>query len=144
MSTSLTNTRCRPVSKFTTFVDPEFVCSVGGGVLVDPVRAPCEHEFCRSCCADMTMCPVAGCRAVWDRNFVAAGKTARMTEKLSTRCDNGGCEWVGPWGKLVVHRAQECQCELVRCPNVGCQEPPMERRSLGAHRGAMCLCRTER
>lgn len=40
---------CRDEKFFVGDVDEEYICSIGQGVLVDPVMAPCQHEFCEQC-----------------------------------------------------------------------------------------------
>eukprot|EP00759_Apiculatamorpha_spiralis_P021981 PhF_6_TR26394/c0_g1_i2/m.38111/K09849/TRAF5; TNF receptor-associated factor 5 len=147
---------CRSVSCFVDPVDQEFLCPIGCGVLVNPVRAPCEHEYCKHCIVERIKadtsksikCPAPGCSSnqpITEKDLANASKTARMTERLVLYCDNQGqgCSWNGQWGKLASHRAQECMFESVRCSHAGCNENAIQRRNLAAHR-AICPYRTDR
>jgi hypothetical protein len=123
--------------RFVNAVDAEFLCVSCGEVLVRPVRAACDHEYCAACIAAHPRCAADGCgEAITAERVCNASKTARLLEKLAVRCDNAprGCDWAGPWGELAAHRQLHCDRETVRCPNAqsGC-DAAMERCEVPAH-----------
>eukprot|EP01012_Entosiphon_sulcatum_P066978 TRINITY_DN96444_c0_g1_i1.p1 TRINITY_DN96444_c0_g1~~TRINITY_DN96444_c0_g1_i1.p1 ORF type:complete len:472 (-),score=81.36 TRINITY_DN96444_c0_g1_i1:41-1456(-) len=128
---------CREEKLFIGQVDEEYVCSVGHGVLVDPVMAPCQHEFCEECILECLKhkreCPLCR-RPLAAEDLQKAYKTTRMVSKLDVWCDNrsNGCPWTGKWVDLKDHR-DLCDYESVRCPHEGCTEPAMHRRVLQQH-----------
>lgn len=128
---------CRDEKLFIGDIDEEYVCSVGHGVLVDPVMAPCQHEFCEQCIAECLRhkkeCPLCR-RGLQPEDLHKAYKTTRMVSKLDIWCDNrgSGCAWAGKWVDLKEHLDQ-CELEIVSCPHEGCAEAPMFRKQLMVH-----------
>lgn len=135
-SVSLVATRRMQLDRFVGSVDEEFLCPVCRNVLVQPRRAPCDHEVCAAH-ADST-CNVSGCLCpTSEPDWRDAVKTAKLLDKLQIRCDNSaaGCEWVGSWGDLRAHRTSVCHFETVLCPFAGCATA-VQRIAMPDHKAA--------
>eukprot|EP00669_Euglena_mutabilis_P001698 TRINITY_DN1227_c0_g1_i1.p1 TRINITY_DN1227_c0_g1~~TRINITY_DN1227_c0_g1_i1.p1 ORF type:complete len:487 (+),score=167.60 TRINITY_DN1227_c0_g1_i1:46-1461(+) len=128
---------CRDEKFFVGDIDEEYICSIGQGVLVDPVMAPCQHEFCEQCILECLKhkkeCPLCR-RQLQPDDLQKAYKTTRMVSKLEIWCDNRpqGCPWIGKWMDLNEHQ-EACEFEPVKCPFEGCTEPAMFRKNLPGH-----------
>uniref|UniRef100_A0A7S1J1M0 RING-type E3 ubiquitin transferase n=1 Tax=Eutreptiella gymnastica TaxID=73025 RepID=A0A7S1J1M0_9EUGL len=128
---------CRDEKLFVGDVDEEYICSIGQGVLVDPVMAPCQHEFCESCILECLKhkkeCPLCR-RHLAPEDMQKAYKTTRMVSKLEIWCDNRphGCTWSGKWVDLIEHQ-DACDYESVKCPYDGCTAPNMYRKQMTHH-----------
>eukprot|EP01062_Namystynia_karyoxenos_P011361 TRINITY_DN14061_c0_g2_i1.p1 TRINITY_DN14061_c0_g2~~TRINITY_DN14061_c0_g2_i1.p1 ORF type:complete len:658 (+),score=216.29 TRINITY_DN14061_c0_g2_i1:93-1976(+) len=127
---------CRDEHLFASQVDEEHLCSIGHGVLVNPVMTPCQHEFCEKCINEAlrhkSECPLCR-RPITQDDVKVAIKTSRMVGKLIALCDNtaDGCAWQGKWSELKAHR-ETCPFETVRCPYLGCTSR-MARSALQPH-----------
>eukprot|EP01062_Namystynia_karyoxenos_P011359 TRINITY_DN14061_c0_g1_i1.p1 TRINITY_DN14061_c0_g1~~TRINITY_DN14061_c0_g1_i1.p1 ORF type:complete len:581 (+),score=101.89 TRINITY_DN14061_c0_g1_i1:107-1849(+) len=127
---------CRDEGLFISTIDEEHLCSIGRGVLVNPVMTPCQHEFCAKCIQESlrhkSECPI--CRQPLTQDDVrTALKTTSLVGKLMTHCDNwhAGCSWTGKWADTDAHR-ESCPYEPVRCPFLGCTGAP-QRNALQLH-----------
>lgn len=140
------------INRFTHEVDSEFLCSVCNLVIVQPMRAPCDHECCAACLPTLVeksrlltvTCPL--CAVDFEpQEAVSALKTGRLLAKLEIICDHAerGCTWRGPWGNLMTHRTEQCDYEVVKCPYsiAGCPLT-MERHQIPEHK-PHCDYRTE-
>jgi hypothetical protein len=103
--------------------DPELICGICKGVLVDPVMAPCEHTFCDKCAATAPKaCAICGEKISTDKEYRPAPRIVRnMLNNLRVRCLFAchGCGWVSRTEELAPHIAK-CDFRPVMCPFEGC------------------------
>jgi len=99
------------------------VCPVCMEPLVDPIKTPCKHLFCRRCISDALarspMCPIDR-QLLKPSQLVPADKMVeQMLGELEVYCSNRkqgkkGCEWTGHQASLAKHLERFCKC--VACP----------------------------
>ncbi|KAI8488494.1 hypothetical protein Bbelb_338060 [Branchiostoma belcheri] len=104
------------------------------GSAVFAMSLDCEHSLCESCVKQAVPpnCPM--CRQEFETprpNRLCRDILASMRAVCSL------CRFTGTVGELVVHRAENCQRQMVYCRHEGCQET-VERRHLDVHESTCC------
>lgn len=123
--------------RFTSPVNESLTCSICRDVLEDPVQAPCEHAYCRSCIEGWlvheTSCPE-------DREPLCVSDLRPLfrymrndLDRLQIRCRNRhhGCEIVSDL-EFIGRHEQDCPYEKLKCPNERCMTY-CSRRELSDH-----------
>ncbi|OWF41314.1 RING finger protein 151-like [Mizuhopecten yessoensis] len=113
------------VDRFVVQVNDGLLCCICRDVLEDPVQAPCEHAFCRTCIegwlVENTRCPE-------DRKPLSLSALKSLfrymrndLNKLQLKCCNHflGCTHVGDLEFMHTHES-DCPLGTVACPNDKC------------------------
>ncbi|XP_019637142.1 PREDICTED: TNF receptor-associated factor 3-like [Branchiostoma belcheri] len=109
-------------------------CCVCTNIMWTAMSLDCEHSLCESCVKQAVPpnCPM--CRQEFETprpNRLCRDILASMRAVCSL------CRFTGTVGELVVHRAENCQRQMVYCRHEGCQET-VERRHLDVHESTCC------
>lgn len=111
--------------RFTSPVNESLTCCICRDVLEDPVQAPCEHAYCKSCIEGWlvheTSCPE-------DRQPLNISDLRPLfrymrndLDRLQIRCKNRhyGCDIVSDLDFIGRHE-RDCAFERLKCPNERC------------------------
>ena len=125
------------VERFVGQVNPGLLCCICRDVLQDPLQAPCEHAFCRSCIEGWLVneitCPE-------DRQVLSSSRLKPLfrymkndLDRLQIHCVNRpkGCFHICSLEFLSKHE-EECPYTAVQCPNEMCSVL-VSRRELDQH-----------
>jgi len=95
------------------------LCSLGKGILIDPVSLPCQHVFCRKCIEmhllSNQQCPVCSSKGSI-ASLVAQPTFNELINMSLVRCPK--CEWSGNYESYPEHE-KKCSPNTVACPQ-GC------------------------
>ena len=118
-------------------VNEALTCCICRDVLEDPVQAPCEHAYCRTCIEGWlvheTSCPE-------DRQPLGISDLRPLfrymrndLDKLQIRCKNRhyGCETISDL-EFIGRHERDCAFERLKCPNERCATY-CSRRELSDH-----------
>lgn len=150
--------------RFVDYLDADSVsqhlhCPICYEVFQSPIRTPCEHHFCRSCCneiqsaasiaasvaLEVLQCPV--CRHIFPlANLVPDRLVQMLTDELIVRCFGAedGCAWTGPRDRLTVH-STSCEHAPIACSEEAVDailcKMFLPRRLLAQHKATECLAK---
>lgn len=123
--------------RFTSPVNDALTCCICRDVLEDPVQAPCEHAYCRTCIEGWlvheTSCPE-------DRQPLCISDLRPLfrymrndLDRLQIHCRNrlDGCETVSDL-EFIGRHERDCEYERLKCPNDRCTTY-CSRRDLTGH-----------
>lgn len=106
--------------RFITPVHDDLTCSICRDVLEDPVQAPCEHAFCRSCIegwmVQETTCPEDR-RPISESSLQPLFRYMRNDlNRLRLKCRNyaRGCEHICELEFIEAHE-RDCMFETLKC-----------------------------
>ncbi|KAL0993107.1 hypothetical protein UPYG_G00103310 [Umbra pygmaea] len=126
------------VELFVDTPDYDLICTICQGVLRCPVRAACNHIFCKKCilqwlkrCRQQT-CPC--CRKPVNQSLIfVMFKLSKAIGRLKIKCKNEirGCSDTLALSEQSGH-SMSCLFELIPCPYQGCHVQLL-RRDLDAH-----------
>ena len=111
--------------RFTSDVSDALTCGICRDVLEDPVQAPCEHAYCKSCIEGWlvheAICPE--CRRPLSistlRPLFRYMRNDLNRLRLSCRNQAYGCDVISDLEFIGNHEA-ECPHERLKCPNERC------------------------
>ncbi len=114
----------------------EVTCSIGSGVLNDPVALPCQHLFCRKCIEAWLgvnlVCPV--CRRPATKETLKPDEGVwKIICSYKVRCGNRDCDWLGKYGDRTIHMQKYCGFGEVSC-DYGCGTKGILRKDLDSHK----------
>lgn len=111
--------------RFTSHVNDALLCCICRDVLEDPVQAPCEHAYCRTCIeawlVQETTCPE-------DRRPLSYSSLRPLfrymkndLNRLQITCRNKayGCGYISALELIETHE-RDCLYERLKCPNERC------------------------
>eukprot|EP01022_Parablepharisma_sp_SALTPOND_P034805 TRINITY_DN9305_c0_g3_i2.p1 TRINITY_DN9305_c0_g3~~TRINITY_DN9305_c0_g3_i2.p1 ORF type:complete len:373 (-),score=15.34 TRINITY_DN9305_c0_g3_i2:47-1066(-) len=112
----------------------EVTCSIGTGVMNDPVVLPCTHRFCRKCIEDWLdrhpVCPT--CRKPAKKSELKPDEGVwKIICSFKVKCNNPSCAWQGKYSDRDMHIKKYCDYTLIQC-DYGCGSK-MLRKELPAH-----------
>ena len=122
------------VSTQTEFLE-ELKCAICLELVSDPVQTSCGHLFCGECIEGITYCPN-------DREIFTTTPdhfNKRRVRNFKVKCHNKkrGCQWQGNLGDAEKHINTNCDYQIVKCNNEGC-DVGIERRYLLHHMHSEC------
>ncbi|XP_069114194.1 RING finger protein 151-like [Argopecten irradians] len=114
------------IDRFVGDVNEGLLCCICRDVLEDPVQAPCEHAFCRTCIEGWL---VQNTRCPEDRKHLSLSALKPLfrymkndLNKMQLKCCNHflGCTFIGNLEFIHTHES-ECPMGTVSCPNEKCK-----------------------
>ncbi|CAF1276658.1 unnamed protein product [Rotaria magnacalcarata] len=114
------------IQRFPNNIDEEFICSICGGVLQDPLQIPtCEHTFCQACIEEWLsqtkICPIDRTPVEINQMKLVPRILKNLLNRLDIRCENEGCMTIVKLEVLTNHLA-DCEYtknKVIQCEN-GC------------------------
>ncbi|UJR07931.1 hypothetical protein I4U23_012214 [Adineta vaga] len=101
------------IQRFSNSIDEDFICSICGGVLQDPLQAPsCEHTFCQICIHEWLSrsetCPIDRTPLQLEQLKPIPRILRNLLNRLDIACENEGCSTRIKLENLVNH-LNECE-----------------------------------
>jgi len=97
----------------------DITCTLGKGILRDPVALPCQHVFCRRCIEQALMqksqCPTCNEPASLS-SIKPSLAVAELINSIQVKCPQ--CGWTGEYQAFVLHE-EKCSPATLPCPQ-GC------------------------
>ena len=112
----------------------EVTCSIGSGVMYNPVVLPCQHRFCRTCIEGwlekQAICPICK-RDVQKTELKQDEGVWKIIGSYKVKCANQSCTWQGKYCERESHVEKYCEFTEITC-ELGCGEK-YQRKSAQTH-----------